>query len=96
MVVDDVPRNILKGISHLKNWTAFYSLILCKSFSTGRLSVAFPGWQSPNSHWLFDNIFNIAIEHGSFLDDEDDDPTIQNGHVPSIGYTYIYIYGQSW
>ena len=32
------------------------------------------------------------MEHGSFLDDEDDDPTIQNGHVPSIGYTYIYIY----
>ena len=32
------------------------------------------------------------MEHGSFLDDEDDDPTIQNGHVPSIGYTYIYIW----
>ena len=35
------------------------------------------------------------MEHGSFLDDEDDDPTIQNGHVPSIGYTYIYIYMDS-
>ena len=35
------------------------------------------------------------MEHGSFLDDEDDDPTIQNGHVPSIGCTYIYIYMDS-